>query len=186
MGGFFCGKIEWTNLVYMKNFIILLMIFSISCDQPAAPNNVFIVGTRKRSKLNDDNNKPIPPPPPYMDYYQPVNFIIDSAGNVYYFKREQHGWYCGPSKAWDAPPDFINLKPEDIIKIPTENIDTFIMKNILPLDEGSRHVAIGSLKDTIQSAGLSKIMAVCKSPSNGIVWEFRRATDEERQVLGKK
>ena len=128
----------------------------------------------------------MPPPPPYMDYYQPINFIIDDTGGVYYFRQAEHGWDCGPSKAWDAPPDFIDLKSNDIVKLPTENIDTFITKNLLPLTEGRRWVSIGSLKDTIQSVGLSKIMAACKSPSNGIVWDFRSATEEERQALLRK
>lgn len=112
-----------------------------------------------------------------------TNFIIDTFGEVYFYAQPQYGWFCGTGFNWDTPPEFINLKPKDIVQVPINSITDFIKLNVLSLDGNDRRVAIASVKDTIQSVGLSKILAVCNDNSNKIKWTFRKTTQEENVVL---
>jgi hypothetical protein len=77
----------------------------------------------------------------------------------------------------------MDLKPEDIVQVPINGLADFIKLNVLSLDINQRRVAIASVKDTIQSIGLSKVLAVCKNNSNEIRWLFRKTTQEENIVL---
>jgi hypothetical protein len=114
------------------------------------------------------------------------NFIIDTAGEVYYYQQPQYSFYCGTGLDWDTPPKFINLKPKDIVQVPINSLTNFMKLNVLSLAINQRRVAIASIKDTIQSIGLSKILAVCNDNSNEIRWLFRKATEEENIVLKYK
>ena len=111
------------------------------------------------------------------------NFIIDTSGEVYFYERRQYGWFCGTGFDWNTPPEFIDLKPKDIVHVPTNSITDFIKLNVLSLDSNDRRVAIASVKDTIQSIGLSELFTMCNEDSNKIGWIFRKTTQEENTVL---
>ena len=163
-------------------FTYLLTVF-ISCSQQATRNNdAYIVPQRQKPKVDTMSNEP-PTPPPTPYYYLASNFIIDSSGEVYFYEHKRYGWFCGTGFDWDTPPEFIDLKPKDIVQVPISSISDFIKLNILSLDSNERRVAIASVKDTIQSIGLSKILAACNESSNKIGWTFRKATQEENIVL---
>jgi len=163
-----------------------LLSILIACSQPSGDDNdIHIVPILKQPKLRTESNEP-PPPPPIQVYYLPSNFIIDTAGRIYFYQQQQHAWFCGTGIEWDTPPVFIDLKPKDIIQVPIENIEGFIKLNILTLDRVDRRVAIASLKDTIKSEGLSRILKVFWDSSYKVRWAFRKATQEERIVLSFK
>jgi hypothetical protein len=124
-------------------------------------------------------------PPPNRAYYLPSNFIIDSTGNVFYY-QQKISMNDDEVRDWDTPPNFINLKPIDIVQIPVNSIEEFVEVNILNSDTLKRYVSIASEKDTITSLGLSKIVALFNKKSSHIRWKFRIATQEELIVLDHK
>jgi hypothetical protein len=166
-----------------KIFLPFLLTVFISCSQqPTRTDDVYIVPQREKPQDGTTPNEP-PPPPPIQTYYLATNFIIDTSGEVYFYEQPQYAFYCGTGLDWDTPPEFIDLKPKDIVQVPINSITDFIKLNILSLDSNDRRVAIASLKDTIQSVGLSKILAACNDNSNKIRWTFRKTTQEENVVL---
>jgi len=169
-----------------KKFLPFLLTVFISCSQqPTRTNDVYIVPPRLTPQVDTMPNEP-PPPPPIQTYYLATNFIIDTSGEVYFYEQPQYGWFCGTGFNWDTPPEFIDLKPKDIVRVPINSITDFIKLNVLSLDSNDRRVAIGSVKDTIKSIGLSKILAACNDNSNKIRWTFRKTTQEENVVLNFK
>ena len=169
----------------MKKLLPLLIVF-VSCSQRQKDtSDTFIVPVRKKPEIKTQPNEP-PPPPPIQTYYLPLNFIIDTAGQVYFYQQQQYGWFCGTGIDWDTPPAFIDLKPKDLVQVPVTSIEDFIKLNIVKLDSNDRRIAIASLKDTINSVGLAKIFNVFKDTTNKIKWTFRKATQEEAIVLAYK
>jgi hypothetical protein len=124
-----------------------------------------------------------PPPPPIQPYYLNCNFIIDSSGEVFFYGQPYYSFTCVTGLDWDTPPKFINLKPENIVHLPVKGLTDFIQLNVLSLGFRQRLIAVASVKDTIQSAGLSKIFAACNNNANEIRWLFRKTTQEENIVL---
>ncbi len=143
---------------------------------------MYIVPKRQKPPIETKPNEP-PPPPPVQTYYLPANFIIDSTGQVYFYQQQFAWMICGTGIEWDTPPEFINLKPKDIVRVPINDLTDFVKINILNLDSNNRRVAIASLKDTVESDGLSKLFKLVNSKSNNIKWLFRKATQEERVVM---
>jgi len=173
----------------MKSFYLLLIVLVAGCNQlPTQKDNVFIV--RPRIKPISDTYRKIPPlpplPPPIQPYNLPFNIIVDSSGQLYYFQLQYSSFYCGTGINWDTPPDFMELQPKDIILLPDKGIEEFIKQNIELVEPKFRRIAIASLKDTVRSDGLVKVLKVLKDTSNQANWVFRKATQEERFVLDYK
>ena len=162
------------------------MTVFISCSQRQTnSDNVFIVPARTKPEIKSQPNVP-PLPPPIQTYYLPSNFIVDTAGEVYFYQQQQCGWFCGTGIDWDTPPGFIDLKPKDLVQVPVTSIEDFIKLNIFTLDSNDRRVAIASIKDTVTSVGLTKLFKVLNDTTNKIKWTFRKATQEEAIVLAFK
>jgi hypothetical protein len=170
----------------LKNLLLICLTLIWGCSQPTKNSTeTFIVPSDTLPVYKTTGNQP-PPPPPIKSYYFPSNFIIDS-GHIYFYQQPiQYGWFCGTGIEWDTPPSFINLKPKDIIEIPSDNLEQFIKSNIQYLDDRNRIFAVASTVDTITSVGLAKIFVIFKDTSNHIKWNFRRTTQEESVVLNYK
>jgi len=154
----------------LKNIIFLF--FFISCsDQRKNINETFIVP-----------NSTIKPPPP-INIYLPFNFIVDSSGKIFYY--QQHIIF-GSDDVVEELPAFINLRPKDIVQIPTNNIEDFIKLNILTNSSSERLVAIALSLDTVKSETLSKIRTMFNDTSNHVKWLIRKVTQEEKIVLQYK
>ncbi|HZK62650.1 MAG TPA: hypothetical protein VFC34_00815 [Puia sp.] len=126
-----------------------------------------------------------PPAPPFIlyPYYADYNFIIDSTA-IFYFQRERRGWLCGTGIDSSTPPDFINLKPKDLIQIPAASIKSFIDLNIMNNNLPDSRAVIAITKDTLYSPILYEIRDIFKA--NNIRWLFRKTTEEESFVLDYK
>ena len=160
----------------------------IACAQQYT-NDTFIVPLDTMPLYKADSSKipPDPPPPrPERAYYFPSNFIIDSTGKVFFYQKQVIWSIDGNNTDWNTPPEFINLRPKDILQIPDNSIEEFIKLNVLNIDSAKRYVAIAAAKDTIKSLGLSKIIAICKDKENHLRWKFRIITQEEGIVLEYK
>ena len=170
----------------MRNLLIICLTFFFGCIQPTKNvTETFIVPADTIPVYKTTDNQP-PTPPSIRAYYFPSNFIIDTSGQIYFYQQQQNRGFCGTGIEWNTPPEFIDLKPMDIIQIPIENIEMFIKLNILNIDTLNRYVSIASTQDTVKSEGLSKIIALFKDTSNHIRWKFRIVTQEEMIVLDYK
>ena len=169
----------------MKNLLLILSILFLGCNQPTNNSTeTFIVPIDTVPIYIIIGNQP-PPPPQIKSYYFPSNFIIDTGEHIYFYQQPiQYGWFCGTGIEWNTPPPFIDLKPKDIIEIPSGNLEQFIKSNIQYLDNSNRLFAVASTVDTITSAGLAKIFMVFKETSNHINWKFRNTTQEELLLRG--
>ena len=166
-----------------KVLLLFLLAVCISCSQQSAKtNDIFIVPKRQKPQFAIKSNEP-PPSPGIQTYYLPSNFIVDTTGKIFFYQRLQYGWFCSTGINWDTPPEFIDLKPKDIIQIPVDDITEFVKVNILNLNSSQRRVAIASIIDTIKSEGLAKLFNTFYDTSNHIKWTFRTATQEESIVL---
>lgn len=175
-----------TIKINLKNFLIIYTTVFFGCTQPGeGVTETFIVPADTMPVYKTTGNHP-PPPPPIRAYYFPSNFIFDTSGQIFFYQQEEGGWFCGTGIEWNTPPEFIDLKPKDIIQIPVDNIETFIELNILKRDSSDRYVIIASTADTIKSAGLSKVISIFKNKLNKIRWKFRKVTQEETIVLDYK
>lgn len=168
-------------------WIVCTCCIVIACTQRTVQNKseTFIVPVDTMPVYDKSKSEIPPPPPPNRAYYFAANFIIDTAGQTFFYPQPPLR-NDDEIRDWNTPPKFIDLKPNDIIHVPNDSLEEFITGNILNLDSSKRYVAIGSAKDTITSVGLAKIIAMCKEAKNHIRWKFRMATQEETIVLGYK
>lgn len=178
--------LKTTNNIQKKIQLILFTVcfIVISCNQQNA-NEIFIVPTDTMPIYKTSNSNIPPPPPPNRAYYFPSNFIVDTEGEIFFY-QQQIKLNDDEVRNWNTPPQFINLNPNDIVQVPVNSIEEFIKLNILNKDSLKRYVSIASEKDTINSIGLSKIIAICKDKKYSIRWKFRIATQEETIVLNYK
>jgi len=128
----------------------------------------------------------LPTVDPIRTYYLPFNILVDSTGQLFYFQLPYYHFQCGTGLDWDTPPEFLNLKPKDLIKLPDQNVDVFIKQNLELMEEGGRRICIASLKDTFQSEGLHKAFKILKDSTLHANWILIKATQEERTVLDYK
>ena len=157
----------------MKYLSILFLTLLFGCSQRDSKIHSFIVPIDTMPNFKNAGTPRLPPPS--KSYYFPSNFIIDSAGLIFYYQQQvYYGIECGTGVEWNTPPPFINLKPNDIIEIPSNNIEQFIKSNIQYLDKSQRLFAIASELDTATSVGLANILTVFKDTTNHIKWNFRK------------
>ena len=82
------------------------------CIQKKEPHDraLFIMSKKPISKVHINPNEPRRPHPILYPYYYEFNFIVDSAGEIFYFQTQRKNWLCGTGINNDTPPDFIKLK----------------------------------------------------------------------------
>ncbi|MHA3787082.1 hypothetical protein ACX0HA_02635 [Flavobacterium hauense] len=170
-------------------FIIYLLAMVACKKEPKHERSVFYTFEALREHLkkqpNPDN---IPLPIALHEYYSIHNFIVDSIGNLYYFQHDiplLPG--CGTGYDEDSyPAKFINLKPEELIKISSSEIELFIKSKVLndTVYGNQKILFIGSEKDTFQSPDFSKVIGILDNDDRTLL--LRRITQEESEVLNHK
>jgi hypothetical protein len=170
----------------LKYLSFIALGFFYSCSSNLNKDiDTFIVPEPTKAVIIDTLNN-FPPPPPARTYYFPFNFIVDSAGQIFFYQLQLPSWTCMIGRGWDTPPEFIDLHPTNIVRVPEEGIPEFIKLNILTQDSSIRRVAIASMLDTIHSPALSKVMAVLQDSASHAKWLLRKTTMEEEVVLDHK
>jgi hypothetical protein len=167
----------------LKKIISLFLIFSFGCRQNIenTKDSVFILPHPTPTKNKDPKEPPPPPPPIEYPYYFDHNFLIDTGGVIFYFAREHHRFFSGTGIDINTPPDFINLKPSDLVQLPNDLIGSFISENLLNQDRSRRLSTISIVRDSIWSPGLFKIVEIFKQ--NHVPWLYRKTTQEESAVI---
>jgi hypothetical protein len=170
-----------------KLSLISLLTFFIACSDTNDTGKFQFsvpVDTISRVKVTDPTE---PPPPPIVKpYYTNFNFIVDSSGILYFYQQQTYRWTCGTGLDENTPPEYIDLRPTEIVVVPKENLRRFVELNILNYDADYRVVAIGLLKDTVTSEGLYTLTQLLRDTANKTRWFLRPATQEETIALNYK
>ncbi|MBF4514890.1 hypothetical protein IRZ71_00950 [Flavobacterium sp. ANB] len=168
---------------------IMICLLLMSCgkkeEKTTEQNFTYIISKENEKYLKELKIKKIPPPPPGFYGYNQI--IIDTNNNFYFYQKETIGWHCVQSPS-DTIPDFINIEPNDIIKIPNHSLSDFIKENIANKDERHTMLVFASQNDTIKNKDFEKTLDFLNNPSASKIKYFtiRRSTQEEDTVLKYK
>lgn len=164
----------------MKNSVYIILFFLLACTN-GKQKPVFTYVVLSFNKTKDPKEPPLPPIP----FYAPLNFLIDSSDNFYYYQLSPNPLACGTGYDYNTP-YYIGLQPRDMVLVPPESIYEFVKANVYSVDRDSRVVGISSLKDTIQSNELKMLIDSFSVSNNRTRFYIRKATQEEAIVLGHK
>jgi hypothetical protein len=123
-----------------------------------------------------------------MPVYGPTDFIVDTAGQIFFYQLQIGMPACTVSDDYMAPP-FIGLHPQSIIQIPVLNIADFIKTNAAYWDTWGRsykYVSIASTADTIKSFSFKSLVDILSDTTLKVQYSIRMTTQEENIVLDYK
>ncbi|KUJ63333.1 hypothetical protein AR687_04060 [Flavobacteriaceae bacterium CRH] len=167
----------------------MICFFLWNCDKKdektTEQNFTYIISKENEKYLKELKIKEIPPPP--SGFYGYNQIIIDKKNNFYFYQKELINWHCVVSPT-DTIPDFINLEPKEIIKIPNYSVIDFIKENISNKDERHTMLVLASQNDTINNKDFKKILNFLNDQSKSKIRIFtvRKSTQEEDTVLKYK
>ncbi|OXA79895.1 hypothetical protein SAMN05444397_106115 [Flavobacterium aquidurense] len=157
-------------------FVVFLLL--LNCNKKEEKTS-YVISIEKSKFLNELKKKNIPLPP--SGFYSYNNLIIDQKGDFYFYQKEYTPWHCIQSEK-DTIPDFFNIKPIEIIKVPNNSIIDFIKQNVANRNEMKRMLVIASQNDTIRNNALLSYLNENQLRS----FSTRRTTQEEDTVLKYK
>ncbi len=178
----------------MKNLVYLLIFcLIISCNNNknkiSQGNNKsvrpYIISYEDKKlklyldSLNENNIKTVPP---LKAFYYESNLIIDKNNNLYFYQRNRIAVGCGTGMENDTLPEFLNLQPKDLIKIPKESIGKIVYENVMTKEKNRKILIIASQIDTIKNRKILNFLNDLKVPT----YIIRRTTQEEDIVLHYK
>lgn len=171
----------------MKKVVLILIIgLCFNCNKKQAfkkeiPLKYYIISevdSKRNEKLKNDKV----PPPPHNSFYGESNMLIDGNGEIYYYQKAYFMRFCSNGMENDTLPEFLDLQPKDIIKLPKESLLTFVRENILNKNKNRQILIIASTNDTIKDNSFLKFIKVIQIPT----YIIRRTTQEEDTVLQYK
>jgi len=118
--------------------------------------------------------------PTIKGFYCQNQLLIDKKGNLFFYQIEYIPKICGSTIGTDTIPYLLNLKPIDLITLPTSSINDFLVLNILSKRENEQRLIIGSQNDTIKNISIFSFINKLKT------YKIRRTTQEEDTVLKYK
>ena len=196
----------WQKIKFV--ILFLYVIGLISCQKQAEQKEYYIISKKsytdfaKRYVYDSVQNLPPPPrpEPPIVvvegTKYSDLVIILDSIDNVFIYRTElfpkidiqkkKIELICGTGLRFDKiHPEFINLKPEQLIKFSATEFSKFINsnKNIFKVDSNRKqYLYIASTKDTVYNPCLDEFKKVFKKQKN-LFYVIRKTTEEEEVVL---
>lgn len=171
-----------SNKFTLTKTIICCLIFISACSQKTQDSG-FTYVVSSFNKLKDSKE----PPPPSPPSYGPFNFIIDTAGQIYYYQLQAGKLkFLDGCTSDDKTPVFINLQPENIVQLSLTNIDDFITTNILHFESEYKYIGIACQQDTVTTIGLKRLIDIFSDTANHSKYFVRKTTQEENVVLDHK
>lgn len=111
------------------------------------------------------------------------NIIIDENSNIYYYQKNRStDIICNYGVKNDTLPEYLDLQPKDLIKIPKDYIDKFIDENVMTKEKRKQILIMASQTDTIKDQKFLSFLYNTKVPT----YVIRRTTQEEDTVLSYK
>lgn len=174
----------------MSFLLIIIILFSCNKKEDNHPKKnlikkLYIISLEERKlkeyedSLKNSTEKILLP---RKGFYGENNMLIDKSGNVFFFQEQYIGAVCGTGMENDTLPKFLDLQPEDLIKIPKQSLEKFINENVMSKPEKRRILIIASQNDTIKDKAFLKFYYNLKVP----IYFIRRTTQEEDTVLQYK
>lgn len=146
--------------------------------------DLYYFGKGKAFKKSFEEGKVSPPP---SGFYGSSHIVIDKQGDFYFYQRTYYAlWDCIVEE--NPIPDFINLQPKDLVKIPTTAVPDFLKENTAKnIKEKSGGLIIASQLDTLKSEGFFNMMHFLNDykKSQIAIYLIRRTTQEEEDVVLK-
>ena len=90
--------------------------------------------------------------------------------------------FCDYGMENDTLPEFLDLQPKDLIKIPKEALKRFVDENVMNREKRRQILVIASQNDTIKDITSLKFLRNTRVPT----YFIRRTTQEEDTVLQYK
>lgn len=116
---------------------------------------------------------------PLKGFYGECNLIIDRNGDVLYFQNKKSVRICGTGMENDTIPEYLDLQPKDLIKIPKDYIEKFINVNVMNKEKRRQILIMASQTDTIKDQKILSFFYNIKVQA----YIIRRTTQEEDTVL---
>lgn len=174
---------------HILTVLLLCFLFFESCSKKETViDEVYIIKSKVKTPVKEhynSKNKRIPLPPTHSGFYGLTNIIIDKQGEFYFYQREyDFTWDCIPEE--NPNPDFIDLKPIDLIKVPKNSIVDFLKENTSPaIKKNYGAFILASQLDTLKTKEfINLIRYVNNTKKSGIrIYLIRKTTQEENVVL---
>lgn len=179
----------------MKNYIFIFIILTLlGCNKKksdiVSKNNTlikpYIISYEDRKiKENTDSLKKSGSALIYLPrkgYYGESILIFDRNNDVFFYQNRYQPIFCSYGMENDTLPEFLNLQPKDLIKIPKKSIELFIEENIMKKEKKRQILIIASQKDTIKDEIILNFLHHFKVPT----YIIRTTTLEEDIVLHYK
>lgn len=164
----------------MKKIHFLLLVISfflLSCSKKEEVKNEVCIISEEERKLDTMKNIL-----PWRGFYGLSNVIIDEKGDLYFHQKEYLFIVCGTGKE-NLIPEFMDLSPNDLIKIPKNTAIDFIKENIaLQIKNKKTPLVIASQLDTLKNNTFLNYVRDYKK-SQIATYMIRRTTQEEDVVL---
>lgn len=145
----------------------------------------FILFQRRKEKIKKDVRKEDSSHRPLLYFMDlPISSLIKQ-GDLYFYQKTYYVlWNCIPEK--NPLPEFINLQPKDLVKLPINSVQAFLKENILKKINDKRGLLIvASQLDTLKNEGFFNITHFLND-NKITLYLIRRTTQEEDVVLEYK
>ncbi|WP_417369680.1 hypothetical protein [Flavobacterium beibuense] len=176
----------------MKKLLFIGALLIISCKESNAPVNNDTYTITENQWMADSIGKYNTTIPRFNDLYGRCNFIIDSTNTVYFYtKAPTFSIDCLNIDFQPGKTPFINLFPDDLVKVDSKIMDHFIELNIVngdmnPVTKKLNTLAIATPGGTFNSPILTSILNKIATSRNKPLWIVRPLTQEESIVLKYK
>lgn len=177
----------------MKKAILVLLIIIFSCSKKDTAvsddsklEKPYIISKEDRElqeeidSINNSGTKTIALP--MNGFYAESNLIINDSNSIYYYQRNRIPVGCGTGRENDTLPEFLDLQPKDLVKIPSKDIEKFINENVMNKKDRRQILIIASQNDTINDKDFLEFFYQMKVP----IYLVRRTTQEEDTVIKYK
>ncbi|KQB38178.1 hypothetical protein RCH33_2524 [Flavobacterium daejeonense] len=169
--------------IFIVSLICLLFTYCNKKKETITPNrDSYIISYEDKKIKNyydsiERKNKIKIPPPPRKVFYSDNQLIIDNQNNLFFYQKEYIQILCDYGFIDDSIPEFLGIKPKDIVKIPQNSLNDFLSENILTKDR--QILIIASQNDTIKNKSFLYFLEHNKIPT----YLIRRTTQEEDTIL---
>ncbi|MDO8317073.1 MAG: hypothetical protein Q7T12_06075 [Flavobacterium sp.] len=175
-------------------FMIFILFTFTNCKKGIVKEEYYIISKKDSITKAEKIVSQIPPPPEAPQeskWYSDVVFIMDSKNKVFIYQTETTARNDSVDLGY---PNYLGLKPENLLTIESDNFNSFIENNndifqIIPIpnkNNSNVFFYIASETDTIKNKALNnlwKLLGKTKSPA---IFFVRRTTEEENIVLKYK
>jgi hypothetical protein len=177
----------------MKNILFAFIFVFLACNEKKKNTFEYYIISKEDAeveKIVKERKAKYPLVPQEFKWYSNLVFVIDTS-NVYVYQTVEEPNSVSQKIVEYRYPNFIELKPEDMITIPEKDFLSFIKANndLLELVNKPKNRAsffqIASTTDTIKNKAFYDFEKFVGKEDN-IYYKIRRATEEEQKVINCK